>query len=206
MSVYISAQNVEKLFKDTHALNGVNLELMAGEQCALKGASGSGKSTFLYLLGGMDKPSKGKIFVGGRDIVKLGDQDLANYRNLEVGFVFQFHFLLPTMGVLDNILLPAKIAGRELEPIKKKAIEFAERLGVSHCLGKASYELSGGEQQRVSIIRALSLSPKLLLCDEPTGNLDSENTKIVVTLLREMAHELGSTLPRRIEMKDGRLI
>lgn len=190
----VQVDGVFKKFGDQFALNGLSLELQEGKQYAILGASGSGKSTLLYLIGGLDKPTQGQIIVGGKELHKLDDQELAHYRNQLVGFVFQFHFLLPSTSCLKNILLPAEIGGHKVAPVKKRAEELSEYLGVTHCLKKFPYQLSGGEQQRINIVRALSLKPKLLLCDEPTGNLDSENSEKVTQLLKRLASEFGSTL------------
>lgn len=191
---FIQVQNLKKNFGKVFALNGVSVNLEAGEQYAIQGSSGSGKSTLLYLLGGLDRPSEGTIEIDGRDLSKLNDEQMAKFRNSEVGFVFQFHFLLPSMNCLDNILLPAKIGGVSQTNLKNEVENLAERLKVSHCLKKYPFELSGGEQQRVNIIRALSLKPKILLCDEPTGNLDSENSMNVAQILKALALDFGSTL------------
>jgi len=191
---FIQVQNLKKNFGKVFALNGVSVNLEAGEQYAIQGSSGSGKSTLLYLLGGLDRPSEGTIEIDGRDLSKLNDEQTAKFRNSEVGFVFQFHFLLPSMNCLDNILLPAKIGGVSQTNLKNEVENLAERLKVSHCLKKYPFELSGGEQQRVNIIRALSLKPKILLCDEPTGNLDSENSMNVAQILKALALDFGSTL------------
>ncbi|ATH06913.1 hypothetical protein BIY24_02870 [Halobacteriovorax marinus] len=191
---FVTVTNVKKTFAKAEALSGVDVNFEAAEQYVIKGASGSGKSTLLYLIGGLDRASSGEISVGGKNLFHLGDDALALYRNNFVGFIFQFHFLLPSMNCLDNILLPAKIGGKDVNAAKKLGLELAETLKVSHCLEKFPYELSGGEQQRINIIRALSLRPKLLLCDEPTGNLDSENSKIVTNLLKSLAKEFKATL------------
>lgn len=190
----IILDHIYKDFQETRVLKGINASFEFGQRYVIQGASGSGKSTLLYLIGGLDRPSSGHVIVGEKKISEMNDEQLAHYRNTEVGFVFQFHFLLPSMNSMDNILLPCRIAGRKVKDIKDRVSFFAEKLAVSHCLDKFPYELSGGEQQRVNIIRALSLHPKLLLCDEPTGNLDSKNTEKVVELLHEMAIQMGSTL------------
>ncbi len=190
----VKACSVVKSYGELRALNNLSLELEECGQYAIQGTSGSGKSTLLYLLGGLDRPTSGKIVVGGRNLVELEDEELANYRNRFVGFVFQFHFLLSSMNCLQNILLPAQIGSQETSHLKKKAVELAERLGIGHCLKKFPFELSGGEQQRVNIVRALGLRPKLLLCDEPTGNLDSINSMKVVDLLKELAADFQATL------------
>lgn len=219
----ISVTNVVKKFGEQNALSGINLVLNSGEQVALKGASGSGKSTLLYLLAGMDRPTSGEIAVDGQRIDLWGDEALSDYRNAYVGLVFQFHFLLPAMNCLENIMLPAHISKKnktlKMEKIKTTVLELAEFLGVKQCLAKYPYQLSGGEQQRINILRALVLRPKLLLCDEPTGNLDSANGKKVTTLLKQLALEFGATLvlvthddsvamqfERIITIKDGHII
>jgi lipoprotein-releasing system ATP-binding protein len=190
----ITVDKVKKHYNQSRALNGVSLSFEEGGQYLIRGASGSGKSTLLYLLGGLDRPSEGSIVVNQKNLVDLSDEDLALYRNRYVGFVFQFHFLLPSMNCLDNILLPSRLGGIFSEEIVTRAKKLATYLGVEHCLLKFPFELSGGEQQRINIIRALSLKPKLLLCDEPTGNLDSENSAKVVQLLKELAREFHATL------------
>ncbi|MBL7664892.1 MAG: ABC transporter ATP-binding protein [Bacteriovoracaceae bacterium] len=215
----IELSGVFKSFGQTQVLNAVNLQIDKGEQCALVGASGSGKSTLLYLLGGLDRPSQGVIKVDGKDLSKMNDSDLAVYRNQFVGFVFQFHFLLPSMSCLNNILLPTRIGGGDIQESKKTSEKLAETLGVAHCLDKMPYQISGGEQQRINIIRALSQRPKLLLCDEPTGNLDSQNSEKVCTLLKQLANEFEASLlivthdekvarhfSRKITIEDGRII
>lgn len=215
---FIKVNGIKKYFGKVHALNGVDVEFEHGEQYAIKGASGSGKSTLLYLIGGLDRATDGQIEVSGKALDKLTDESLAKYRNTFVGFIFQFHFLLPSMNCLENILLPAKIGNKSTSEVKEMALSLAETLGVTHCLSKYPFELSGGEQQRINIIRALSLKPKLLLCDEPTGNLDSENSELVTKLLKGLAKEFGATLivvthdenvsskfDNVIHMKDGQI-
>ncbi|HLT21953.1 MAG TPA: ABC transporter ATP-binding protein [Bacteriovoracaceae bacterium] len=218
---FIRLENVEKKFGQTSVLQGINLEIADRELVAIRGASGSGKSTLLYLLGGLDIPSSGNVIINNKNLSKLSDKSLADFRNQNVGFVFQFHFLLPSMTCLDNILLPARISGAniKLKEVEKDVRSLAQILGVEHCLTKYPYQLSGGEQQRVNIIRALSLRPKILLCDEPTGNLDSKNSEKVADLLKKLAQDFGAILlvvthddkvasffPRKIVIEDGRII
>lgn len=215
----IEITNLTRNFGKQVALNNVSINLEQGKHYAIKGASGSGKSTLLYLMGGLDKPDQGEIIINGVNIFSLSEERLAEFRNRFVGFVFQFHFLLPSMNCLSNILLPAKIGGHNEKEVLKLVSELAQQLGVTHCLKKYPYELSGGEQQRINIIRAVSLKPKLLLCDEPTGNLDSLNSQKVTSLLRDLADKFGSTLlvvthdnnvaqkfSHTIEIKDGNLL
>jgi lipoprotein-releasing system ATP-binding protein len=216
---FIRLEQVEKAFGKTKVLRGLNLVIEEKELVAIRGASGSGKSTLLYLLGGLDKPTQGKVLIGGKNLAKFDDEELAAFRNESVGFVFQFHFLLPSMTCRDNILLPARIGGQDQKRVEKDMTEMGQTLGVTHCFDKYPYEISGGEQQRINIIRALSLRPKILLCDEPTGNLDSLNTEKVTTLLKSLATQFGATLlvvthddkvashfPRKIVIEDGQII
>ena len=215
----VEVRNVYKSFDQAQALQGVSLKLERSQQYVISGASGSGKSTLLYLLGGLDRPDKGEILIDGESLAKHSDEQLALYRNKDVGFVFQFHFLLPSMNCLKNILLPAEIAGKVESKLKSRVEALAEHLGITHCLKKFPYQLSGGEQQRVNIVRALSMRPKILLCDEPTGNLDSKNSQKVIKLLNSLANEFKATLvvvthdlnieglfSNRFKMEDGKLI
>lgn len=215
---YINISNVSKAYAKTQVLKNINLILEKGTQTVIKGASGSGKSTLLYLLGGLEKMEAGSITVAGKNISKLSDAQLANYRNTEVGFIFQFHFLLSSLTCLENILLPSRIGEKDIEETKKYALLLAKRLGVEECLVKYPFEISGGQQQRINFIRALSLKPKVLLCDEPTGNLDSQNSKLAAELLLEISRQNGTTLiivthddfiasmfERVVVMKDGQL-
>ena len=190
----IRVEKICKSFGETLVLDEISWELQQGEECAIIGASGSGKSTLLYLLGGLDRPDGGEIWVSGKRLSDCSDTQLARYRNSVVGFIFQFHFLLPSINCFDNILLPAKIGGHPLEPVVERSEELARTLEVLDCLKKYPWQLSGGEKQRVNMIRAVSLCPRLLLCDEPTGNLDHKNSSKVSSLLRELAGEYGATL------------
>lgn len=215
----IKIKDLYKDFGETKVLQGINLQLASESEQVLVGASGSGKSTLLHLLGGLERFERGHILFDDKDLKSLSDQDLAYYRNRKVGFVFQFHFLLSSMNSLDNILLPARIGDLMSSTLKKEVLELSERLGVSHCLKKYPYQLSGGEQQRINIIRALSLKPELLLCDEPTGNLDKLNSQKVIDLLKSLSQERKNTLlvvthdmniaaqfDRKITIEDGRII
>lgn len=216
---FIRLEKVEKSFGKTKVLRGLTFTIQDRELVAIRGASGSGKSTLLYLLGGLDTPTSGSVIIDNQNLSVKSDEELAAFRNTTVGFVFQFHFLLPSMTCRDNILLPARIGGKSLSETEKTTRKLADILGVTHCLEKYPYEISGGEQQRINIIRALSMRPKILLCDEPTGNLDSKNTEKVATLLKNLAQEYGATLlvvthddrvasffPRKIVIEDGQII
>jgi ABC-type lipoprotein export system ATPase subunit len=216
---HIKIENVCKSYGEQNVLKNISLEIQSGSQITLLGASGSGKSTLLYLLGGLDRVDSGTILVDQLQIDHAADSELALYRNRDVGFIFQFHFLLPSMSCLDNIMLPCEIGGFDRTSVKKRVVELADKLAVTQCLKKFPYQLSGGEQQRVNIIRALSLSPKLLLCDEPTGNLDSVNSLKVTTMLKELSREhkvtlllvthdqnVASHFEHKISIEDGRII
>jgi lipoprotein-releasing system ATP-binding protein len=216
---FIRLEKVEKSFGKTKVLRGLDFTIADRELVAIRGASGSGKSTLLYLLGGLDQPSSGNVIIDVKNLTKMNDAELAAFRNSTVGFVFQFHFLLPSMTCWDNIILPARIGNKELQTVESDTKKLAEILGVTHCLKKYPFEISGGEQQRINIIRALSLRPKILLCDEPTGNLDSKNSEKVASLLKNLASDFGATLlvvthddkvasyfPRKIVIEDGQII
>ena len=181
--VYISGDHELK------ALDGVNLSLEEGKFVVILGPSGAGKSTLLNLFGGLDSPTSGKITVNGRDISTLSDNELADYRAETVGFVFQFYNLIPTLTVYENVALVKEISANALSPEKMIA-----EVGLADHMKNFPAELSGGEQQRVSIARALAKSPKILLCDEPTGALDSQTGVLVLKLLLSMARNYGKTI------------
>lgn len=171
------------------ALDRVNMSLEEGKFIVVLGPSGAGKSTLLNLLGGLDSPTSGKIYVEGQDISTLSEDELADYRAAKVGFVFQFYNLVPTLTVHENVALVKEIAPNALS-----ATKMIEEVGLSDHLKNFPAELSGGEQQRVSIARALAKNPKILLCDEPTGALDSETGVLVLKLLLKMARDYGKTI------------
>ena len=200
-------------------LRDVTLTLYEGERVSIIGASGAGKSTLLHCLGTLDLPTRGSILFGDVDIVKLPPPDLARFRNRTIGFVFQFHHLLPEFSAVENVMMPAMIGRVPTKDAREHAEEMLDAVGMSHRLRHRPGELSGGEQQRVAIARALVMKPKLLLADEPTGNLDTRTsdevhdlltrlneehkiTMLVVTHNLELAHQS----PRVIKMADGRLI
>jgi putative ABC transport system ATP-binding protein len=179
---------------EVRALDGVDLEVDEGEMVAIMGPSGSGKSTMLHMLGALETPTEGTIALGGRRFDGLDDQELTLLRRDGIGFVFQFFNLLPSLSAEENVLLPALIAGRRDEEIRERATALIERVGLT---GRATHlpsELSGGEQQRVSIARALLMEPKLVLADEPTGNLDSASEAQVLDLLKELNRDEGHTI------------
>ena len=189
----VQFENVSKIYKsgdhELHALDHVDFTLDEGKFVVILGPSGAGKSTLLNLLGGLDSPSEGKITVSGKDISKLTDNELADYRASTVGFVFQFYNLIPTLTVYENVKLVSEISKDALD-----TKEMIAKVGLSDHLHNFPAELSGGEQQRISIARALCKNPKILLCDEPTGALDSETGVMVLKLLLDMARNYGKTI------------
>jgi putative ABC transport system ATP-binding protein len=175
-----------------HALRGVTLEVPSGQYTAVMGPSGSGKSTLMHLLAGLDRPTDGRVHVGGADITEMADTQLTKLRREHVGFVFQAFNLLPTLTAEENILLPARIAGRRLDRAAVDAL--IERVGLTDRRDHKPSELSGGQQQRVAVARALVTRPTILFADEPTGNLDSRAGAEILTLLREAVDEDGQTI------------
>ena len=217
----LSASNLQKTYVTgdarVNALSGVSFEVEAGDFVALMGPSGCGKSTLLHLCGAMDRPTSGVLTLNGRDLAAMEDDDLTRVRREQVGFVFQFFNLLPTLTVSDNIALPCLLAGMNGDQADARARALAERVGIAHRLAHYPQQISGGEMQRAAIARALVHQPALLVADEPTGNLDSENGARVLALIRELNRELGVTIllathaddvaaaaGRVLRMKDGR--
>jgi len=176
------------------ALAGVSLELARGDFVALMGPSGCGKSTLLHLCGAMDRPSSGRVRFEGRDLAALSDDELTRLRRERVGFVFQFFNLLPTLTLGENIALPCLLGGMQMADAEARAKRLAERVGISRRWQHYPQQLSGGEMQRAAIARALVHDPALLIADEPTGNLDSENGERVLALLRELNRDMGVTI------------
>lgn len=215
----ITANNIHKSFGTLHVLKGVSLEVQRGEIVSIAGASGAGKTTFLQILGTLDKANTGEIKINGISLQSLNDKKLSAFRNKEIGFVFQFHHLLPEFTALENVCLPAFIAGESKAKAEEKAKELLNFLGLSERTHHKPGELSGGEQQRAAVARALINSPSVVLADEPSGNLDSQNAKELHKLfftLREryqqtfviVTHneELASMADRKLTMKDGVIV
>ena len=216
----VSVRNLSKVYEhggnSLQVLTGVDLELHAGEMVAVVGASGVGKSTLLQILGTLDLPTSGTITFNGEELTKMNPTRLAEFRNRSIGFVFQFHHLLPEFSALENVMMPALIQGTAVAKARARAKDILGRVGLSHRLTHRPSELSGGEQQRVALARAMVLSPALLLADEPTGNLDRATGEAIHQLFLELNREHGSTLlvvthnaelanlmPRRMRMVDG---
>lgn len=223
MNIALSAKDVSKYFHEPETfqvLKGLSFEVKRGEFVAVVGKSGSGKSTLLYLLSTMDTDYNGSIVINGTTVTGLTQNQLSRFRNEHIGFVFQFHYLLPEFSVLDNVMLPAlRLAKRSRQEIEVKAMELLSLLDIrGHEMKKAS-KISGGQQQRVAIARALINDPAIIMGDEPTGNLDSRNTKVVFDIFRQLAKEKGQTIiavthddgfaancDRIIEMVDGAIV
>ncbi len=200
-------------------LEDIDLVLEPGSVTAVVGASGSGKSTMLHVLGLLDQPTSGRILYDGQDLVHARDAAVEEFRNRRIGYVFQFHHLLPEFTAVENVMMPRVIAGESMAGARRRAIELLERVGLAHRLDHAPGELSGGEQQRVALARALVMGPSLLLADEPTGNLDPTTGDAIHDLLLELNQELGTTLlvathnhdlagrmPRRLRIQDRRVV
>jgi len=199
-------------------LKGISLEIYEGEILEIIGASGAGKSTLLHILGTIDKPDEGKIYFQSRDLLLMKDEELSKFRNKNIGFVFQFHHLLPEFTTLENVIIPMMIGGKDFDECKPRAIELLEYVGLGERLNHKPSELSGGELQRVAIARALVNSPKIIFADEPTGNLDTQNSQNIIQLIQNLNQEFGQTFVivthnpdlvniahRVMEIKDGLL-
>ncbi|CAH2030518.1 ABC transporter ATP-binding protein [Trichlorobacter ammonificans] len=198
MSSLLSVKGLCKSYRTGAAtvevLKGIDLEVAEGTTTALVGASGAGKSTLLHILGALDRPSSGSVQFRGSDLFARSDRELADFRSTSIGFVFQFHHLLPEFTALENVMMPALIARTDRRQAERKAAELLEELGLGHRLVHRPGELSGGEQQRVAIARALVMEPALLLADEPTGNLDMKTSEAIHGSLSRLQQKTGITL------------
>src|SRR6478609_8695429 len=210
------AEGVQKSYGDLKVLKGVDVEVKKGEVVAFVGSSGAGKSTLLHILGTLDTPDSGKVLIEGKDVFKETGKNLALFRNRNIGFVFQFHNLLPEFSALENVMIPGLIAKTKESQVKSRALEILALLGLDKRVDHKPSELSGGEQQRVAVARALINSPSLVFADEPSGNLDSKNAVELHQLFFKLRNELGHTFiivthntdfaamaDRTIEIKDG---
>ncbi len=189
----IEAQGIQKSYGDLRVLKNVSIAVEKGEVVSLAGASGAGKTTLLQILGTLDAPDAGKVFLEGQDVTSLKGDDLAAFRNRQIGFVFQFHHLLPEFTAWENIAIPAMIGGMSKSDAHKKALELLELIGLASRANHRPGELSGGECQRVAVARALVNSPAIILADEPTGSLDSQNALQIHELFLKLRNELGQT-------------
>lgn len=214
----ISCKNLQKNYNQLAVLKGIDLEIQAKEIVCITGESGAGKSTLLHLLGTLDAPSSGEIFFEGKNISSLKGNQLADFRNQNIGFVFQFHQLIPEFSAIENVIVPMLIAKKSMSEAKTEAIRILTYLGLGERLEHKPSQLSGGEQQRVAIARALIMNPKVILADEPSGNLDSKNAKFIHELFFKMRDdfnltfiivthnpELAQMADRQIVLKDGQL-
>lgn len=215
----LRVSQVEKSYGQLKVLKGIDLEISQGEVVAIVGASGAGKSTLLHIMGTLDSPDKGKVLINEADVFSYSHKNLSSFRNQSIGFVFQFHNLLPEFTALENVIIPGLIGRMASETaIRKRGMELLEMLGLSGRADHKPSEMSGGEQQRIAVARALINSPKMILADEPSGNLDSKNALELHNLFFKLRKDLGQTFiivthneelskmaDRRVEIADGRL-
>jgi len=213
------AKDIWKQYGPVSVLKGVSLEVSRGELVSIVGPSGAGKSTLLYIVSSLEKADKGQVFFEGNDITQLSETDLAHYRNQKIGFVFQFHHLLPEFTAIENVSIPGWIAKMPSTQIHQKASALLDFMGLSDKMDKKPHSLSGGEQQRVAVARALLNSPALIFADEPTGNLDSENANALHQLFIRLRNEMNQSFlivthneslaamsNRSLTMKDGKFL
>lgn len=216
MRTIIEAKDLHKSFGTLEVLKGVHLCVQQGEILAIVGKSGAGKSTLLQILGTLDRPTSGQVFINGQDVFRLSEKDLATFRNRHIGFIFQFHQLLPEFTALENVMMPALISGASRAKSKQRAEQLLTELGLGERLHHKPNALSGGEKQRVAAARALMMSPAVILADEPTGSLDEANKQELNRLLLHLREQYGQTIiivthdkdltsiaDRVVEMVDG---
>jgi lipoprotein-releasing system ATP-binding protein len=215
----LRALKIEKDYGALHILRGLDFEVVRGEAVCILGASGAGKSTFLHILGTLDRPTRGSVYYQSEDLFAKNDAELSAFRAQKLGFVFQFHHLLSEFTALENVMMPGRIVGETVQECRQRALQLLDYLGLGHRLTHYPSQLSGGEQQRVAIARALYHKPQILLADEPTGNLDSENSVKIQDLFFQLKEEMGLTLivvthdtrfasrfPRSVKMADGQWV
>ena len=212
----IEVKNIHKSFGTLEVLKGVNLAVKKGEIVSIIGKSGAGKTTLLQIIGTLDKPNSGSVVIDGVDVFALKEKELADFRNRHIGFIFQFHQLLPEFNALENVMMPAMIARMSEKEAEMRAVQLLTELGMAERLTHKPNELSGGEKQRVAAARAMMMSPDVILADEPSGSLDESNKKELHKLLLQMREQYGQTIiivthdkelaeisDRVIEMRDG---
>lgn len=215
----LQATNIHKAYGNLKILKGVSLQIARGEIVTIVGASGAGKSTLLHILGTLDKPDIGEVMIADTIVSKLSEKKLSEFRNRHIGFVFQFHHLLPEFTALENVCIPAFIAGVDKKSAEKRGLELLDQLGVAHRAHHKPSAMSGGEQQRVSVARALVNNPAIILADEPSGNLDSENASALHQLFFDLRDSLQQTFvivthneelarisDRTVQMRDGMIL
>lgn len=217
--ILLQANSIRKSYGDLAILKGIDLEVKKGEVVSITGASGAGKSTLLHIIGTLDKPDAGQVSINGMDVSRLGEKKLSAFRNRHIGFVFQFHHLLPEFTALENVCMPAFIAGKRVPEAEKEGKRLLDMLGLGGRAHHKPGELSGGEQQRVAVARALMNNPALVLTDEPSGNLDSKNSSELHQLFFDLRDELDQTFvivthnvelaamaDRQLVMQDGKIV
>ncbi len=215
----LKATNIHKRYGDLEVVKGIDLEVQAGEVVSIVGSSGAGKSTLLHILGTLDAADQGEIWINGQAVHQLSGKALAQFRNTQIGFIFQFHHLLPEFTALENVCIPAWIAGTKQAAAQKRGLELLDMLGLADRAENKPQQLSGGEQQRVAVARALINQPKIVFADEPTGNLDSTNAQELHQLFIRLRDTLAQTFlivthndalaamsDRILRMKDGKLV
>lgn len=221
MADIIQLNNINKIYGTqvkTQVLHDLSLDIKEGSFTSIIGQSGSGKSTLLNIVGTLDKPSSGEVIINGKRTDTMGKNELADLRNKTIGFIFQFHYLLPEFTALENVLLPNNIMGGSTKETKDRAKELMQLVGLEKVMNNLSTNMSGGQQQRTAIARALMNNPRIILADEPTGNLDSDSTENIYNLMRDINRKFGTTFviithdrriaekaDRIVEIKDGRI-